>query len=45
MPQDNPELCLKEADGDNFLNIDDVESNCILDLEGKADSLIEVAEV
>ncbi|KAG1764500.1 hypothetical protein EV702DRAFT_1051329 [Suillus placidus] len=45
MPQDDPELCLEEADGDNFLSIEDTEGGSILDLEGEADSPAEVAEV
>ncbi|KAG1877467.1 hypothetical protein F4604DRAFT_1680133 [Suillus subluteus] len=45
VPQDDPELCLEEADGDNFLTIEDTEGDGILDLEGEADSPAEVAEV
>lgn len=45
VPQDDPELCLEEADGDNFLRIEDAEGDCILDMEGEADSPAEVAEV
>ncbi|KAG1732280.1 hypothetical protein EDB19DRAFT_1831399 [Suillus lakei] len=45
VPQDDPELCLEEADGPNFPSIEDPEEDSILDLEGKVDSPAEVAEV
>ncbi|KAG1722519.1 hypothetical protein EDB19DRAFT_1645755, partial [Suillus lakei] len=45
VPQDDPELCLKEADGPNFPSIEDPEEDSILDLEGEVDSPAEVAEV
>ena len=45
MPQDDPELCLEEADGPNFPSIEDPEEDSILDLEGEVDSPAEVAEV
>jgi hypothetical protein len=45
VPQDDPELCLEEADGPNFPSIEDPEEDSILDLEGEVDSPAEVAEV
>ncbi|KAG1742099.1 hypothetical protein EDB19DRAFT_1907563 [Suillus lakei] len=45
VPQDDPELCLEEADGLNFPSIEDPEEDSILDLEGEVDSPAEVAEV
>ncbi|KAG1746056.1 uncharacterized protein EDB91DRAFT_1049697, partial [Suillus paluster] len=45
VPQDDPELCLEEADGPNFPSIEDPEEDSILDPEGEVDLPAEVAKV
>ncbi|KAG2351195.1 hypothetical protein BDR07DRAFT_1502284 [Suillus spraguei] len=43
--QDDPELCLEEADGSNFPGIEELGEDSILDLRDDADSPAEVAEL
>ncbi|KAG1906569.1 uncharacterized protein F5891DRAFT_901580, partial [Suillus fuscotomentosus] len=43
--QDDPELCLEEADGSNFPGIEELGEDSILDIGDDADSPAEVAEL